>query len=65
MNNHLDNALRFFGLEDIDLQRIDMTEEQIEQFRLPPMPKSKEAIDKINNDTRKMDISEKTGNCMP
>jgi hypothetical protein len=42
MDYHLNNALRFFGLEDIDFQRIAVTEEQIEEFHLPPMPKSKE-----------------------
>jgi hypothetical protein len=52
MDDHLDNALRYFGLEDVDFQRIAVTEEQLEQFNLPPMPKSKEMIDKVNHDTR-------------
>jgi hypothetical protein len=39
------------GLEGIDFQRIAVTEEQIEEFNLPPMPKSKETIDKVNHDT--------------
>jgi hypothetical protein len=41
-------------LEDIDFQRIAVTEEQIEGFHLPQMPKSKETIEKVNNDTRKI-----------
>jgi hypothetical protein len=53
MDDYLDNALRFFGLGDIDFQRIAVTEEQIEEFNLPPMPKNKETIDKVNHDTRK------------
>ncbi|MGC1931603.1 MAG: hypothetical protein WA667_21740 [Candidatus Nitrosopolaris sp.] len=36
MDNHLDSALCYFGLGDIDLQRIAVTEEQIKEFNLPP-----------------------------
>jgi hypothetical protein len=61
MDDHLDNALRYFGLEDIYFQRIAVTEEQIEQFNLPPMPKSKETIDKVNHDTRKNGFIRKYG----
>jgi hypothetical protein len=53
MDNHLDNALLYFGLEDIDFQRIAVTEEQIEEFDLSPTPNNKETIDKVNHDTRK------------
>ena len=31
-----------------------MTEEQIEEFNLPSNPKSKETIDKVNHETRKV-----------
>jgi hypothetical protein len=48
-------------LEDIDFQRVAVTEEQIEEFHLPPMPKSKETIDKVNNDTRKNGFIKKYG----
>jgi hypothetical protein len=58
MDDHLDNALRFFGLEDIDFQRIAVTEEQIEEFHLP---KNKETIDKVNHDTRKNGFIKKYG----
>jgi hypothetical protein len=54
MDDHLDDALRFFGLEDMDFQRRAVTEEQIQQFSLPAMPKSKEIIDKVNHDTRRI-----------
>ena len=49
----MDNALRFFGLEDIDFQRIAVNVEEIEEFHLPPMPKSKEIIEMVNHDTLK------------
>lgn len=61
MENHLDNALRRFHLEDIDFQRIAVTKKQIEEFNLPEMPKSKETIDKINHDTRKGGFIRKHG----
>ena len=61
MDDHLDNALRYFGLEEIDFQRMTVTEEQIEEFNLPPMPKSKETIDKVNHDTRKDGFIKKYG----
>jgi hypothetical protein len=38
-----------------------VTEEQIEEFNLPPMPKSKETIDKVNHDTRKEGFIKKYG----
>jgi hypothetical protein len=60
MDDHFDNALRYFGLEDIDFQRA-VTEEQIEEFNLPPVPKSKETIDKVNHDTRKNGFIKKYG----
>jgi hypothetical protein len=55
MDDDLDNALCLFGLEDIDFPRIDVTEEQVEQFILPTVPKT---VTKVNNDTRRMDSSE-------
>jgi hypothetical protein len=61
MDDHLDDALRFFGLGDIDFQRIAVTEEQIEEFSLPTMPKSKETIDKVDHDTRKNGFVRKYG----
>jgi len=61
MDDHLDNALHYFGLGEIDFQRIAVTEEQIEEFNLPPMPKNKETINKVNNDTRKNGFIRKYG----
>jgi hypothetical protein len=53
MDDHLDNGLRQKDIEWITSQRIAVTEEQIEEFLLPSMPKSKETIDKVKYDTRK------------
>jgi hypothetical protein len=38
-----------------------VTEDQIEQFNLPSMPKSKETIHKVNQDTRKNGFIKKYG----
>jgi hypothetical protein len=61
MDDHLDDAFRYFGLEGIHFERIAVTEEQIEEFNLPPMPKNKETIDKVNHDTRKNGFIKKYG----
>jgi hypothetical protein len=61
MDVHMDNGLRHFRLEDIDFQRIAVTEEQIEELDLPPMPKNKETSDKVNHDTRKNGFIKKYG----
>ena len=61
MDAYLDNAFRHFGLEDIDFQRIAVTEEQIEEFNVPPVPKNKETIDKVNHDSRKNGFIKKYG----
>ena len=61
MEDHLDNGLLHFGLGEIEFQRIAVTEEQIEEFNLPPMPKSKETIEKVNHDTRKDGFIKKYG----
>ena len=36
MDDHFDNAFRYFGSEDIDFQRIAVTEKQIEKFIQSP-----------------------------
>jgi hypothetical protein len=61
MEDHLDEAFVYFGLGEIDFQRVSVTEEQIEEFNLPHMPKNKETIDKVNNDTRKKQFIGKYG----
>ncbi|MFY9872436.1 MAG: hypothetical protein WAK17_22220 [Candidatus Nitrosopolaris sp.] len=61
MEDHLDNAFVYFGLEDIDFERVAVTEEQIEEFNLPPVPNNKETIDKVNHDTRKKRFIRKYG----
>lgn len=61
MDRHLDSALCYFGLQDIDFERVAVTEEQIQQFNLPPIPKSQETINKIKRDTRTSGFIEKYG----
>jgi hypothetical protein len=61
MDNHLDSALCYFGLGDIDLQRVAVIEEQIEQFNLPVVPESQETIKKVKSDTRTNSFIEKYG----
>jgi len=59
MDNHLDSALCYFGLGDIDLQRVAVVEEQIEQFNLPVVPESQET--KVKSDTRTNSFIKKYG----
>ena len=61
MDNHLDSALCYFGLGDIDLQRVAVVEEQIEQFNLPVVPESQETIKKVKSDTRTNSFIKKYG----
>jgi predicted small metal-binding protein len=61
MEDHLDKAFVYFGLEDIDFQRVAVTEEQIEEFNLPHMPNNKETIEKVDHDTRKNGFIRKYG----
>jgi len=61
MVDHLYSALRQFSLEDIDFRRIAVTEEQIQKFNIPSMPKDKETLDKVNHDTRKKGFIKKYG----
>jgi hypothetical protein len=61
MEDHLDEAFGYFGLGEIDFQRVAVTEEQVEEFNLPTEPESKETIEKVNNDTRKNGFIRKYG----
>lgn len=61
MDNHLDSALCYFGLGDIDLQRVAVKEEQIEQFNLPVVPENQQTIKKVKSDTRTNSFIEKYG----
>lgn len=49
---HLVDALSFFGLENIDLQRICITLDQIQQFNLPEIPEAGETVEKAKRDPR-------------
>lgn len=61
MDRHLDRALSYFGLDDIDFQRVAVTQEQIEKYNLPPVPNSHETLDKVSRDTRTNGFIKKYG----
>jgi hypothetical protein len=54
MDRHLSEALSYFGLDFIvDFERIAVTEEQIDEYDLPPIPENSETLDKLDKDSRK------------
>jgi len=59
MDDHLDNALRYFGLEDIDFQRIAVTEERAIQSFFACLKVRRLLI--VNHDTRKNRFIRKYG----
>jgi hypothetical protein len=61
MDRHLNQALSQFDLSDIDLQRVAVTQKQIEKFHLPPVPNSDDTLDKVKRDTRTNGFIEKYG----
>lgn len=61
MDRHLNQALSQFDLSDIDLQRVAVTQKQIEKFHLPPVPNSDDTLDKVKRDTRTNRFIEKYG----
>jgi hypothetical protein len=53
MDRHLGEALSYFELDDIvDFERIAVTEEQIQEYNLPPTPEDSETLDKLHRDSR-------------
>jgi hypothetical protein len=69
MDRHLRQGLLQFGLNckdsdnenKIELRRIAVTREQIQEFNLPPVPDSLETINKVRRDTRTNRFIEKYG----
>lgn len=62
MDRHLEEAFINFGLDGkVDFQRVAVTQEQVEEFNLPPIPNSQETIDKVNRDRRTRGFIEKYG----
>jgi hypothetical protein len=64
MDRHLENALsHFFDLDYyfIDFERVAVTEEQIEEYDLPPIPEDSETLDKLDKDSRKDRFIDKHG----
>ncbi|RLI87535.1 MAG: hypothetical protein DRP01_01630 [Archaeoglobales archaeon] len=50
----LEEALEYFGLdrEKVELRRVAVTPEQVEEFDLPPRPEDAETLAKLQRDTR-------------
>ncbi len=64
MDRHLEDALSyFFDLDhySIDFERIAVTEEQIDEYDLPPVPEDSETLDKLDKDSRKGGFIDKHG----
>jgi hypothetical protein len=61
MDRHLDKALSYFGLGDIDFRRAAVTQAQIEEFQLPHTPTDKQTLKKADHDTRKNGFVRKYG----
>lgn len=53
IDRHIRQGLNFFGLEDLPINRIAVTKEQIQQFNLPPTPTDADTIDKLENRDRR------------
>lgn len=51
----LEESLEYFGLDKdiVQLERLALTPEQVEKFKLPPRPEDSETIQKLNRDSRK------------
>ena len=62
MDRHLGKALSYFGLDDIvDFERVAITQEQIQQFDLPPTPEDSETLEKLDRDSRTNKFIDKYG----
>jgi hypothetical protein len=64
MDRHLEDALSYFFDPDyyfIDFERIAVTEEQIDEYDLPPIPEDSETLDKLDKDSRKDGFVDKYG----
>lgn len=62
MDRHLREALSHFELQYIvDFERIAVTEDQIDEYDLPPIPEDSETLDKLGRDARKEGFIDKHG----
>ncbi len=54
MERFLKEALAFFGIDDdrVDFKRLCLTEDQVDEFDLPPRPEDAETIAKLHRDSR-------------
>jgi hypothetical protein len=62
MDRHLSEALSYFDLLYIvDFERVAVTEDQIDEYGLPPIPEDSETLDKLGKDSRKDGFIDKHG----
>jgi hypothetical protein len=64
MDRHLVDALSYFFDLDrylVDFERIAVTEDQIDEYDLPPIPEDSETLDKLDKDSRKGGFIDKHG----
>lgn len=62
MDRHLGEALSYFDLDYIvDFERLAITQQQIEEFDLPPKPEDSDTLEKLDNDSRTNGFIEKYG----
>lgn len=54
MERFLKEALAYFGIDDdrVDFKRLCLTEDQVEEFDLPPRPEDAETLAKLERDSR-------------
>jgi hypothetical protein len=53
--------IKYFGLKNVYLHRIAITQEQIKKFKLPSKPKDQSTCDKLARDTRTNGFTKRHG----
>jgi hypothetical protein len=63
MDRHLVEALSYFDLDSstVHFERIAVTQDQIDEYNLPPTPEDSETLDKLDKDSRTNGFIDKYG----
>ena len=63
MDRHLVEALSYFELYSytVDFERVAVTQDQIDEYGLPPTPEDSETLDKLDKESRKDGFIDKHG----
>jgi hypothetical protein len=66
MDRHLVEALSYFNLDTyaVNFERIAVTQDQIDEYNLPPTPEDSDTLDKLDKDSRKDRFIDKYGKLM-